>query len=332
MKTLNVFFIHNTVMRERDQVLSQFRAVLAKYSSDKLKIGKVTHVESFDPNAIDMSIIQKTVNYAPYEQNHVNAKFNGLIKNLHIYQLSNTLKHLKALEVVSQTESDELSLILEDDVSYDQSTVMKQIEKVIELYQDNSIVFLGLPNNKPQIKEIIIEPTSNLFEILPYNDSYILDKVTAKALFEQFLPIKYVNNIQLTTAIQSANVKSYQCIPNIFVDGSKLGTFTSSLNVNNVLMFNADYMRIRSIAMKEPVDITNEDKEIVRVLSTQSPCAPHPDFQYMKAVFLTKIGNYEDAEATYQSAHDTYSRNLCIMNHESQFLKDFMALYKNMQS
>jgi hypothetical protein len=334
MITLNVFFVHNTAMREREQTLSQFRSVLARHDPDKstFKIGKVSHIESFDPNTIDMSVIQKTVNYAPFPEDHPCAKYNNVLKNLHIFQLSNVLKHMKAIEVAAQCGDNELCLILEDDISYDATKVLKSIETVIAMYQQESIVFLGLPNNKPDVKDTILEPTSELFEVIPYNDSYLIDRYAAKKLFDTYLPIKFINNIQMTIAIQTSGIKSYQAIPNVFVDGSKLGIFTSSLNVNNILMFNGDYMKIRSIATKDGEDgASKEDGELVKSLCDKSPCAPHPDFQYMKALYLCKTGSYQESLNIFKAAHEVYTKNMCIMNHESSFLKDYMKVYKYIQ-
>lgn len=332
MKALNVFFIHNTLMREREMVMQQFRAILAKADFDKwgIKLCKVSNIDSFDPNNIDISIIQKTVNYTHFEEGSPFQKYNGLIKNLHIYQLSNSLKHLKALEVISSMDDDSLNLVLEDDVSYDPNTVISHLCEVIKQYTEGSVIFLGLPNNKQDARTMTLQPTTDLFELLPYNDSYILDKVAAKKLYESYLPIKFPNNIQLSVAIQRANVSSYQTVPNVFVDGSKLGIFTSSLTVNNVLMFNTDYMKLRTLAT-EKKELKPEDEQLANQLCEKSPCAPHPDFQYMKALYLTKAAKYNEALMAYEAAHTMYMKNMCILNHDSNFLKDYMCLYKHIQ-
>ncbi len=333
MGILNVFFIHYTDMRERDVVINSFRAVLSKHSPSNFTLGKVSNIESFNPNAIELPLIQKTVSYAPLENDSPYKKYNSLIKNLHVFQLSNTLKHLKVLDVVSQLDEDCLNLVLEDDISYDQDRVMKLLEDAVAKYKKGSIMFLGLPNNAQvgqNTTRVEVAETRKLFELLPYNDSYLIDTSAAKKLYENFLPVKFATNIQFSHVLEKTGVESYQTIPNIFVDGSKLGMFTSSLNVNNVLIFNNDYMKLREIVNKEKV--SDDDRKIAFELCVKSPCAPHPDFQYLKALFECKLGAFEQALKSFENAKEMYSRNMCIMNHESQFLKDFMRTYKYMQN
>ena len=318
-------------MKEREITFNNFRASMASYAFRKsISLGKVSMIESFNPNDIDGSIIQKTVHYGPFEEGSPFVKFNGLIKNLHVFHLSNALKHFKALEVIAQSEDNSINLILEDDVSFDPKTVFSKLEEAIQKYEPGSILFLGMPNNNPQAKEINIVPTEQLFELLPYNDSYLVDKTAAKKLLDSFLPIKFITNLQLSLTIKKADVKCYQTIPNIFVDGSKLGIFTSSMSANNVLVFNGDYMKIREIINKD--EITPEDRAIAEQLFANSPCSPHPDFQYLKGQYYVKEKDYKKALDIFQGAYDVYTKNMCIMNHESQFLKEYMRTYKHMQS
>ncbi len=318
-------------MKEREITFHNFRSAMAKHTfGNNIQVGKVSTIDSFDPKDIDGSVIQKTVNYSPFEEGSPFFKFNGLIRNLHIFHLSNCLKHFKALEVIAESDDDCIGLVLEDDVSFEQKTVFQQIEKALSKYETGSILFLGLPNNTPDVKELQVVPTQQLFELLPYNDSYLIDKSTAKKILAQFLPIKFIGNVQFSLAIRRAGVTSVQAVPNIFVDGSKLGLFTSSMNANNVLVFNPDYMRLREIVLKDK--ITEEDKSVAEQLISNSPAAAHPDFQYQKALLYAKLGLPDAAQQIFENAHQIYSKNLCIMNHESQFLRDYMKVFKNLQT
>lgn len=331
-KKINFFFIHNTMMREREVTMNQFRAGLSKYEFSKsFTLGKVATVESFDPSNIDMKIIQSTVNYTPLEDDSPFKKYNAFRKNLHVFQLSNALKHIKVLEVISQQEgNDDINIVLEDDVSFDPSNVYNLIEKAITAYTKESIMFLGFPNDgQKRVGDMNVLPTKQFFEIIPYNDSYMIDKEAAQKLYNNMMPIRFITNINLNLAIEKSGISSYQVVPNIFVDGSKIGIFTSSLVPNNVLMFNADYMKLRDIATKGSLE--SQDKEIAEKILSGSPCAQHPDFQYMKAIYQEKTGDYNGAIETYKYAYDIYNKNLCIINHESNFLKDYIKVHKHVQ-
>jgi len=322
-------------MREREVTMNQFRATLSKHEfKNGITLGKVATIESFDPNTIDTNTIHSAVSYAPYEEGNPLVKYNNFRKNLHIYQLSNSLKHVKVLEVISQQDSSEnINLVLEDDVTFDGSAMFGVLEKALAAYVPGSIMFCGLPHNSPYIEgEFKIVPTKGIFDIIPYNDSYMIDGTAAKKLYDAMMPIRYVTNINLSCAIEKCGIESFLSVPNIFVDGSKVGMFTSSLNANNVLVFNGDYMKVRDVTLKPGNALSDKEIKEIETICNTSQCAPHPDFQYMRALFLSKIGRYEEAAKVYESAMDTYNRNLCIVNHESSFLKDYLKVFKYIQA
>ena len=327
----NVFFIHHSQMREREVTMTNFRAALARHAFAKgIKLGKVANVEAFDPAGIDVTTIQKTVSYQPYPEGHPMQKYNAFTKNLHVHQLSNSLKHLKALEVIMNDCPDgSLNLVLEDDVSFDPNQICGILDKAMKLYETGSMLFLGLPNNRQNVQEMVSIPTKELFEIIPYNDSYLIDKATATTIANAWLPIKYLTNIQFTHVAEKAGVRTMQTIPNVFVDGSKIGMFTSSINPNNILMFNHDYMQLRELAMKE--EELTEDEKNKGLKLIEAPISQHPDFMYITGLFHQKIGEYEKALKIYENTHEMYKRNMCIINHESQFLKDYIKIHKHFQ-
>lgn len=329
MKRINVFFIHAQWLKDREKVISEFNRIFGKYNFKDIRGTKVRVITDHDPNNIGADIISKSVSYAPLQDEL--AVYNGFLKNLHVFQLSNALKHYKALEeIVNNTDEGDINIILEDDVLYEDKMCMN-LEKIInDLPEVYDIVFLGLPSNVDPKKrnEVKFQPYREMFKVLPYSDSYILSKAGAKKLYDNYLPIKFVTNVQLSYTLDKIKMEGLIAIPNIFMDGSKFGMFLSVLNPNNNLMFNNDYMKIR-MALNE--ELTPQSKEMLEKTFKESPIRVHPDFQHLQALYLTKIQKYDEAQKVFEDALKVFQGNNCILNHESQFLKDYLSIYKYMQ-
>lgn len=336
---LNIYFIHASGLKERERVISELQKQVQRYHFKNVKQVKIKTITEYEPQDIHGEVIQRSVNYTHFKQEDEtkeNTKqyvhYNQFIKNMHLFQLSNALKHYKALEYIANSSDNDINIVLEDDVVYEEKVCLLLDRLMTNLPSDYDMIFLGLPGNK-EIKnknQIQYQSLSEVFKMLPYTDSYLISKQAAKKLYDDFLPIKFVGNIHFSYMLEKHNLKPLICLPNIFIDGSKYGMFLSVLNPNNVLMFNNDYMRVRGIVQKED-DLTKTEIESIEDMIKKSPVQSHPDFMYLKAQFLQKQKKYKEAEAVYETAINIYTSNNCIVNHESIFLKDYIKLYRYLQ-
>lgn len=339
---LNVYFIHPSGLKDREQTVMNFQKQVQKYQFKTVKKVQVKVITEFDPNAIPGDFIQRAVNYTPIKEqdelkqdNPVQSPtfYNQFIKNMHLFQLSSALKHYKALEYIANSDANSLNIVLEDDVVYEEKVCLMLDKLFSNLPTSYDMVFLGLPGSV-EIKDrssIQYQNTSEVFRVLPYNDSYLITPKAAKALYDAFLPIKFVMNIQLSYLMETLGLKTVIALPALFIEGSKLGMFISTLNPNNHLVFNQDFMRIKAFVEREEPITPEEEKQIDELIS-KSQVQNHPDFQYIVCRYYTKQKRYTDAESLYEKALQVYLANNCIVNHESQFLKDYCRLYKNLQT
>jgi GR25 family glycosyltransferase involved in LPS biosynthesis len=338
---LNIYFIHAAGLKDRERTIQELQKQVQKYHFKNVKTVKVKVITEFDPNQIPGDFIQRAVSYVPIkeeddlkEENKTMTVtfYNQFLKNMHLFQLSNALKHYKALEYIANSGDDEISIVLEDDVVYEEKVCLL-LEKLIgNLPSDYDMIWLGLPGNQ-EIKDrnvIKYQNTSEVFRVLPYTDSYLISKKAAKKLYDEFLPIKFVGNIHFSYLLEKLHFKTVICAPNIFADASKIGIFLSTLNPNNALVFNGDYMRLKQTIAKEG-DLTAEEITQLDDMISKSMVQNNPDFMYVKAQYLVKQKKYKEAEKVYEDALNIYTANNCIVNHESHFLKDYIRLYKHMQ-
>ena len=225
-------------------------------------------------------------------------------------------------------------MVLEDDLLFEPK-MCEFLDITIPLVEKEEIVFLGMPNNQPieQTKTVIIRSCDEIFKILPYNDSYIITASCAKILSSKWMPIKFYTNIQMNYVMETNNIKMKQTVPNIFVDGSKVGMYLSTQLANNELIYNRDYVVLKSLIGREPNKITVEEKDIANQIIKNANTNNNPDLLAVAGKYTRDIlGNYTGARDMYQRAYDTYQKNGVIMNNESWFLRDFINLHAHLQT
>lgn len=335
-KKLNLYIIHAAKLHERRKVIDELRKILGKYNFSRLKINEITVIWTNDPEEITNEVLQKNVNYTPIDTQDENLKvYNSLIRVLHLNNVSNALKHYDALNMISKCEdTDVVHLILEDDVMFEPRMCML-LDKTIDKLAEQDIVFLGMPNNEsvPNTNKVELKNCKDVFRILPYNDSYVISQKLASQLVSRFLPIKFYTSIHLSYLLDTTEgITAKQTVPNLFADGSKFGMFLSSQTANNDLVFNREYMFIKSLLSKPPAEITADEKTIVAKIMKESSIVNNPDFMALAGKYYREV--YKDYNKTlelYQKAFDAYQKNGAIINNESLFLRDFINLHAHIQ-
>ena len=336
IKKLNVYIIHASHLHERRKVIDDLRKNLGKYNFSKLSIGDIVTISEHDPSTLSAEMIQGIVNYTPIQTEDENMKvYNSLIRVLHVNNLSNAMKHFYALSQIAKCEDpDTVHMVLEDDVMFEPRMCML-LDKAVEKVQEKDIVFLGMPNNEPvpNTNTVQLKESKSVFRILPYNDSYFVTPKLAADIVKVFMPIKFYTNIHLNYILETLKVPVVQTVPNLFVDGSKLGMFLSSQIVNNELIFNKEYMFIKSLLGKDAAQVTAEEKSMVDKIVKEGQIANNPDFLVQLGKYNKDIlKDYKKAHEIYQNVYDTYQKNGAIVNNESLFLRDYINLHSYLQT
>jgi hypothetical protein len=201
----------------------------------------------------------------------------------------------------------------------------------LSLYTDG-VLFLGLPG--PKVDSPCVKNMTDFYKVLPGCDSYLIDSKTAALLFQTYETekVRFPNNIQLTYAMLKNNLPMQMLQPSIFMDGTKFGLFHSNLELNGRLIFNPSYVALSEhIKRGETGSYTEEDKATIAKLFKECPHKGHLEYYYLKAKYEANKKNYTYALALYK-----YSAQLCErvgipMTQGSEFMKDYMKLYKHFQ-
>lgn len=331
VKLLNIYFVHTQDLKERKSVISNFTNFFKKYKFKDIRLCKVEIISDFDVKDISVDIIKQYVNYEKISENHVEF-YNQFLRNIHINQLSNSLKHYKAIEtIVRQSNKDELNLILEDDILYEERVCASFENMINSLPSSYDIIFTGYPTvtEVRDVKQYTFEDTKKIFRTLPFCDSYLISYQAAQAIANNYIPIKFSNNIQISYVSEKIGLSTQQCVPNIFIDGSKYGMYLSKLSPNNPLIFNDDYTKLRALVNKEV--LSNDDKHEIETLLEKTPLKNNPDLIQLECLYHIKNNSFDKAKQRYDFAYNIYVSNGCILSNESVFLKDYIRVHKYLQ-
>jgi len=284
----------------------------------------------------------------------------ALVNPLHVRALSNALKHHQAIldaaaaaaaavavaAAATTTEGEgestpAWSLILEDDAVFNAEQLSDTLHAVVrDAPPGADIIFLGLPSKRtaPEVGpgggrvqaefDDVAEVVKT--QVIPACESYMISAAAASRIADAYLPVRFATNVQLTHLLRSGAIRgAHISVPNAFVDGSKIGVFTSSLNHNNQLVWSQPYCVMAMHLQASPKDTAG----FKAVWDAQNASfKAHPDAMVLLADWHMACGRARDAESAYAAAVEQYDTNRCLVGNSSSFLKRYMAVYAHLQT
>jgi hypothetical protein len=173
-----------------------------------------------------------------------------------------------------------------------------------------------------------------VFNCLPCCDSYAVTAAAAARLVAALVPQRFATNVNLSWCLRSLELRAQLVAPNLFADGSKVGVYLSSIDVNNRLVWNPQFCRVEQLVnavRTEKRALTPAERAELLELEASMRFKEHPDVAHLFAVFAASERRYAHAEAHFKHAMDLYDREMSLMGPKCQFLRDYMALYRHVQ-
>lgn len=298
----------------------------------------VNVVTKFDPENLDTSFVQRIFDREPLKEEDMQV-FNQFIPQLpHKSMISNALKHMDALNQINKKSAeDDINIILEDDVVFD-ANVEPNMRQFIEtgMYMASpgkayDMVFFGLPGSKEESDSNNLKVHSlKDFGMLPCCDSYFVSKECAKILTKEYVPIKFPNNIQLSYISKLQKLTTAKTFPNLFADGSKMGSTPSSMSSNNALIFSNTYKIVYNFLQKPEVEDGDEDKIIT--LLDENELKNTADFVFLRGLVHKKLEQYTEAKNFFDTAIVLYQENLSPLNNNSSIINNYIDLCRHVQT
>jgi len=328
---LHVYVLHHKMLNMRKNICEQLEQKLRSSSQHGIEF---TYIEEHDPDSLDMEKVKTMVD--PSKTNI--PLFDLMLKNLHIRQVSNALKHHEAYSRMEKLDDDkDACLVLEDDIIFSDSIESKLNEMITFLQEkkdDWNINFLGLPQpvtgeNDGNMK---LTPTNTLYRMIPEVSSYFIKPSTARILKQKWFPLRFKTNIQLSYLLLTSpkdEFKVTMSLPNLFVDGTKLGVYLSTLETNNKLILNQDYNKVAAKILAKKY--TQNELDDIRKTLQNAKFSNHPDFLMLSAVLEMHEGNFAESKKIFEKCFDLYTANNAILNGESLFLLYYTRIFRYIQ-
>ena len=328
MINLNIYVIHSSTLKEREQNIDNLKQLA---NSQQLFNISFTTVCDHEASSIQMKNIKNLIKLGKVEEGE-NEFYNQFTKQLSLEVISNNFNHFKALQLISKNNLDDFNLIVEDDIQYS-SKIYNQIHTLISKLDNIAydFVFLGQPStNKENTDDSLsLEAIEQKDLFLTCIESFLISTSCAKSLLTSFFPIKYSQNVQLSYLINKLNLQAFKIFPNICGDGSKMGFFTSSVSPNNVQIFNDVYKRVYLLLNDE--DFNEESVGKVQTLLSENPHKDNPDFMHLEALLYKKTKDYKKSAEIFEKTYDKYDDKHGILNNSSIFLRNYIDLYRYLQ-
>lgn len=342
--TINIFFIHYSKLEGRKNTMIKLQQTMSNIVKKNNNWAvDVKQVTKFDPDTLTQDFVKRI--FQNEELKEGNMMFNKYkMSSSQNNCLSNSLKHLDALNHISRhTKPEDINFIFEDDVVFDhqfESLIADFILK--KCYKSFDMVFLGMPgvkntsessekngSDESNFNTIEVIPIDEKDKVLPCCDSYFITQECATQISNNFIPIRYPNNIQLSYILDKLKIKFGRTFPNIVADGSKLGFFTSSISPNNILLFNNTYKFIYKMLNKP--DLTIEEGEHIKNLFENNTFKESPDFMFLEGLFYMRIQEYSKSKEFFDRAIVKYEEQCSPLNNSSAIIQNYVELARHIQ-
>lgn len=257
--------------------------------------------------------------------------FKNLIAPLNTNQLSNFSKQQKALELIKNSNS-KYNYIIEDDIM-----IIDEFINNIEILfnkiktQPFDILFtaIAINDNSSDFKFI---KSYDFFKILIAKSSYFISKECAIKLNDFLNKIRFTYKINLSYFIwkNKDTINSYVFNKNLLFEGSKIGIFTTSINNNNFLYQNGEYIKLTQLINNNE----NIDESIVKQAESiyNSSGKNNPDFQHTMGIIYYKNKDIKHAKEILIDALLNLKKSEGYISQQNELLNNCINMHQFEQS
>eukprot|EP00798_Chlamydomonas_sp_ICE-L_P026519 gene26519-17594_t len=150
-----------------------------------------------------------------------------------------------------------------------------------EAPEDADVVFISLPS--PPTEDLSFPATGHALPHPSACDAYLVTPKAAEAMARAMLPVRLPTPIHLHYVANTLGLRMYVSSHNVFVDGSKIGAAVSTIQSNNLLIWNQPFCKLfdaRKNSEGKPEALNTAINEFVLSLSSSpngAQFAAHPD-------------------------------------------------------
>jgi GR25 family glycosyltransferase involved in LPS biosynthesis len=257
--------------------------------------------------------------------------FKNLVAPINTSQLSNFMKQLKALEMIKNGKN-KINFIIEDDIMIIDdfaNNFLILLEKLKTQEFDLIFTSVAINDNSPDFKFL---KSLEYFKVLISKSSYFVTNDCASKLLSYFEKIRFNYKMNLSYYIweNKDTINSLIFNKNLLFEGSKIGLFSTSINNNNFLYQNGEYVKLAQlIGNHEYLDdeVVKKAEEIYN-----SSGKNNPDFQHSLGLVYYKNKNYKKAKETLIDAILNLKKTDGLISQHNEALNNCINMHQFEQS
>jgi hypothetical protein len=273
-RILNIYIIHSKHLTIRASRFNNTLRTIDEVAKNNYLV-KSHFILQYEANDIQSKIddYNKLVSYDPIND----SDFDNQRYMLSIQLISNIEKHKEAWRRIQamQENSGDLYLILEDDAllfpecvnNFSEFLKMENINASSKAIHEWDMITFGLSMNNVDPNSKLLLNFRDIYKVLPSKEAYCITPSIAKLFLENTNKFKFTLRLQLSYMIKmNPSIKIMFPSKRIFIDGSKLGIFPSTLHPTNILTFNNEYIQLHKYIQKSPDEIKSAFTQIKKYI------------------------------------------------------------------
>lgn len=334
MTNLHIYVVYSQHLDERMKYINSTIDFVKKKTET---LGYTCHINVItEPSKemIDKNIetYNKRVKYDKYpEDSKENREFNALVTPLNSCQISNIEKHRDICKNIMNKPAGDICLVLEDDVVVGQEYT-NNIETFFKKLKENTleewdIIFTCLPPVNADSSKMQLISTNQTFNHLMCKSSYLIKQATAKKLHDFLEIFKFTAKNAFSRFIfENPTIKSMYVNRHIFLEASKIGIVPSTINPNNFLFQNNQFINLVNISNKsEP---TADDVKEALKLYESIKHMNSADALHLMGIIHYKFKDYPASKRFMIDAVASLKKNKGYLQQNSEILNNCINMHQ----
>ena len=304
MIRLNIYVIYSEELENRHGTINSSINLIKNICEEKKMEVQINIISEPSKEYVNKSIssFNSRVNYDKFTENTI---YNELINPLNINQISNFEKHRYIYKYIldnfKSTDINDIHLIMEDDIIILNDYInnikeliddLKTLDSNINDVNEWDILFtcLNISNNPSKYINI-----NELYNIIISKSCYIIrNRDLCEVLYNNTNVFKLSLKLTLSKLIKDKNYKALSYNKITFIEGSKLGLYPTSVNINNYLYLNNNYVMLKKLS--EKANLTDDDITNAEKIYKDSLNIPSIDIQNIMGVIYYNYKDYKKAK------------------------------------
>lgn len=261
---------------------------------------------------------------------------------LNIEEISNIEKHREAWRriVATNNSQNDIIMVMEDDnllPSENSGNLATVITAAAANTNSEHWDFLDLNMSKQDEKDdpskLMLYPLHDHVKVLVSKQAYMLTPKMAKMLLAETETIRFTARVQISYALycKRNEYKARITSKRLMLEGSKVGVYPTSLHANNVLIYNAEYMKLYNMLKEGSANIKEKEEE-VRALYRTVAHVKNPDLMNVYGMALYAMGKNEEALAIWDEGLDQLQKQQGLINQQSDLLNNIINSHASLQN